>query len=194
MKDKSKKVFDIFYSWNFGSINIRTGDEKSEGSKMYMVTKDVARKNLLFCSLQEVRYRNIGNEVISLDTGENYAFKWSGPKRRRDGGVGVLIKICNEISFEDPDIATPRLLAMNLKICGFNVRLVNAYAPTDCDSSESKKDDFYRLLRKACATQKNQKLIVTGDFNATTSVSLTNSKYNGTQIIATPYATTMARE
>ena len=80
MKNKSKKVFDIFYSWNFGSINIRTGDEKSEGSKMYMVTKDVARKSLLFCSLQEVRYRNIGNEVISLDTGENYAFKWSGPK------------------------------------------------------------------------------------------------------------------
>ena len=48
------------------SINIQTGDEKSEGSKMYMVTKDVARKKLLFCSLQEVRYKNISNEVISL--------------------------------------------------------------------------------------------------------------------------------
>ena len=66
MKIKHKESFDIFYSWNFGSINIRTGDEKSEGSKMYMVTKDVARKSLLFCSLQEVRYRNIGNEVIKV--------------------------------------------------------------------------------------------------------------------------------
>ena len=186
MKNKSKKVFDIFYSWNFGSINIRTGDEKSEGSKMYMVTKNVASKNLLFCSLQEVRYRNNGDKIISLDTGESYAFKWSGPKRRRDAGVGVLIKKCDEVSCEDPDIMNPRLIAMNLKVCGFNIRLVNAYAPTDSDSSESKKDEFYRLLRKACITQKNQKLIVTGDFNATTSVSLTKCNYNGTQIIDDP--------
>ena len=51
---------------------------------------------------------------------------------------------------------------------------------------KAKKDDFYRLLRKACITQKNQKLIVTGDFNATTSVSLTNCKFNGTQIVDDP--------
>ena len=143
-------------------------------------------ENLLFCSLQEVRYRNNGNKDINLDTGESYIFKWSGPKRRRDAGVAVLIKQCDEISFEDPDVMNPRLMAMNLKICGFNIRLVNAYAPTDSHGSESKKDEFYRLLRKACVTQNNQKLIVTGDFNAKTSVSLTNCNYNGTQIIDDP--------
>ena len=73
---------------------------------------------------------------------------------------------------------------MNLKICGFNIR--RTYAPTDSHGSASKKDEFYRLLRKACVTQNNQKLIVTGDFNATTSVSLTNCNYNGTQIIDDP--------
>ena len=107
--------------------------------KMYMVSKDVAR-NLLFSSLQEVRYRNNGNKVITLDTGESYIFKWSGPKRRRDAGVAVLIKQCDEISYEDLDVMNPRLMAMNLKICGFNIHLVNAYAPTDSHGSESKKD------------------------------------------------------
>ena len=50
-----------------------------------------------------------------------------------------MIKICNEISFEDPDIATPKLLAMNLKICGFNVRLVNAYAQQILIAVKAKK-------------------------------------------------------
>ena len=61
MKDKSKKVFDIFYSWNFGSINIRTGDEKSEGSKMYMVTKDVPERIYYF-----VHYKKFDTEILVM--------------------------------------------------------------------------------------------------------------------------------
>ena len=41
-----------------GSINIRTGNEKSEGAKMYAITKEVARAGRYFCLLQEVHYRN----------------------------------------------------------------------------------------------------------------------------------------
>ena len=65
---------------------------KSEGSKMYMITKQVAQAKLSFCCLQEVRHRNTGNKIISLDTGEQYIFIWCGQKRRRDAGVGILIK------------------------------------------------------------------------------------------------------
>ena len=59
-----------FYSWNFGTINIRSGKEKSEGSKMYMITKQVAQTKLSFCC-QEVRHRNTSNKITSLDTGKN---------------------------------------------------------------------------------------------------------------------------
>ena len=45
-----------FHSWNFGTINIRSGKEKSEGSNLYMITKEVAEAKLLFCCLQEVRF------------------------------------------------------------------------------------------------------------------------------------------
>ena len=33
----------IFQSWSFGTINIRSGKEKDEGGKIYLVSKEVAR-------------------------------------------------------------------------------------------------------------------------------------------------------
>ena len=173
-----------FYNWSFGSINIRTGKEKSEGARIYMITKEVARKKLLFCSLQEVRYRNNGHKVISLDTGESYVFLWSGHKKRRDAGVGILIKMCNDITFEDPDVQDPRLMAIDMKINGLEVRLINAYAPTNCDKSECQKNNFYRMVKKACIKQnKRQKLIINGDFNATTATSLKQCYFDGKNVI-----------
>ena len=149
-----------------------------------MIAKEAARAKVQFCTLQEVRYRNSGRKIISLDTGESYIFLWCGRKKRRDAGVGILIKQSKDVSIEEPDITDPRVMAMNIQIKGFNIRLVNAYAPTNSDGSDNQKDVFYRLLRKACTKQhKHQKLLVTGDFNATTSVSLKQSFYDGNTII-----------
>ena len=33
----------LFHLWKLGTVNIRTGKEKSEGAKMYAITKEVAR-------------------------------------------------------------------------------------------------------------------------------------------------------
>ena len=71
-------------------------------------------------------------------------------RNRRDAGVGILIKQCQEITFEDPDIADPRMMAMNIKVKGFNIRLVNGYAPTNCYGTDNQKDTFYRMAKKAC--------------------------------------------
>ena len=171
---------ELFYKWNFGTINIRTGNEKNEEARIYMVAKQVAEAKLLVCSLQEVRYRNNGKQIINLDTGESLMFYWSGPKKRRDNGVGIMIKQCKEVSFDDPDVMDARTIAMNIKVKGYAIRLVNAYAPTNCDSSESSKDTFYRLLRKSTKKQfKQQKLIVNGDLNATTELSTKQFYYDG---------------
>ena len=77
-----------------------------------------------------------------------------------------------------------RIMAMNIKVNGFNIRLVNAYAPTNCDDSVNKKYMFYRTLRKACVKQyKHQKLVVNGDFNATTSVSTQQCHFDGIKLV-----------
>ena len=67
-----------FKKWSFGTINIRSGKEKEEGAKIYAVVKEVNRAGLLFCCLQEVKYRNTGSKLIVLDTGESYEFHWCG--------------------------------------------------------------------------------------------------------------------
>ena len=37
---------DAFKKWKLGSLNIRSGKEKSEGAKMYCIAKEVARAGL----------------------------------------------------------------------------------------------------------------------------------------------------
>ena len=175
---------DDFKKWKLGSINIRSGKEKSEGAKMYCIAKEVARAGLSICLIQEVRYRNNDQRKIRLNTGEEYEFIWSGPKRRREAGVGFLIKVENGISYSKPDVQDPRLIAMNIIIHGFKLRIVNVYSPTDTDGTMQQKDEFYRKVRKSCKSlQKNYKLLVCGDFNAITSVVLSNTYYNGTNIV-----------
>ena len=138
---------------------------------------------LLFCCLQEVRYRNSGNKLIELNTGESYEFHWCGQKKRREAGVGILIKVQPGIDICPPDINDPRIMAIDLKIHGFNIRVVNGYSPTDCGGSTNQKDNFYRSMKAACVTkQKHQKLIVVGDLNAKTHVATYKSCYDGTNI------------
>ena len=111
-------------------------------------------------------------------------FFWSGQKKRRNAGVGILIKKAKDITFKEPDIWDPHVLAMNIQVKGFSIRLVNVYSPTNCDGSESQKDAFYRLVKKASVKQhKHQKLLVCGDFNATTAVSLKQTHFDGKNII-----------
>ena len=173
-----------FKKWSFGTINIRSGKEKDEGAKMYLVAKEIEKAGLSFCCLQEVKYRNSGKKLIRLDNGVSYEFQWCGMKKRREAGVGFLIRVDHNIVVKETEILDPRVIAINLKIYGFNTRVVNVYAPTETESSKSKKDSFYRLLKTACRkSEKHEKLIVAGDFNAKTSLALKKCCYDGTSTI-----------
>ena len=197
--DKSKKLENNnnnngplrnrqFQTWSFGTINIRSGKEKSEGAKIYMVAKEAAAAGLTFCCLQEVKYLNFGKKLVRLDTGESFEFHWCGKRKRREAGVGFLIRVDPKISIKDPDIRGPRIMAIDLNVYGFNIRVVNAYAPTNSDGSENEKNTFYKQLRKACKKEeKHQKLIVAGDFNANTSIAFKQCFYNGRMVIQDEY-------
>ena len=105
-------------------------------------------------------------------------------KKRRTAGVGILIKCDKNVEIDGPDSEDPRLLCFNLKIYGFNIRLVNVYAHTEISGSTNQKDIFYRSLLKACEKKgKHKKLLVVGDINATTILGLQNSNYDGSQVM-----------
>ena len=172
------------HNWEFGTLNIRSGKEKQEGARMYMITKEVARAKLSVCCLQEVRYLNTGKKIIQLNTGEKYSFFWSGKKKRREAGVGMLIKTDRGITFEEPGYQDARIMAINMVVHGFKVRFVNCYSPTNVKESESAKNEFYRNLKKVCKNcPKNYKLVVCGDFNAETSIVYNKTEFNCSQLI-----------
>ena len=112
-----------------------------------------------FLLLQEVRQRDKGSKIIEIDNGDKFEFHWSGFKHKREAGVGILIRMSNDIKINDPEFTELRVMGMNLKVNGFNLRVVNAYAPTNCDKTPDQKRKFYNDLTKACSTNcKNQKL------------------------------------
>ena len=47
--------------------------------------------------IYSVKYRNSGTKEIRLDNGESYEFHWCGMKKRREAGVGLLIKVDQNI-------------------------------------------------------------------------------------------------
>ena len=52
---KPTKFNKDFKNW---SINIH-GAEKNDGSKIYSIAKELAKANIAFCCLREVRWRNV---------------------------------------------------------------------------------------------------------------------------------------
>ena len=172
-----------FHSWTLGTLNIQSGKEKSLGAKIYGIPKKITHAQISVCCLQEVRYLNSGCKLIRLDTGENFKFFWCGKKKRRDLGVAVLIRDDPRIYVDEPDVKDPILMVVNITVHGFKIRLVNAYAPTE-DGSDNEKDAFYRTLGKASKTDsRHRKLLIAGDLNATTSVSLKHCAYDWSKIV-----------
>ena len=140
--------------------------------------------NLDFCCLQEVRHRGTGRNIIELNSGQKYEFLWCGQKKRRDKGVGFLIKQDKQICYSDPDFQNPRVMAMNIDVYGFKVRVVCVYSPTNCDGTQQMKDEFYRDIRKATQIKdKNRKLIVLGDFKGLVISFLTYFFFNQSKVL-----------
>ena len=105
---------------------------------MYAVAKEACRANLTICALQEVRWTGSGAQVIEVNTGEQYEFHWSGYKRKREAGVGLLIRQSPDIVIGDVNYIGPRLMSASISIKGFNTKVIVAYAPTDATNTYSK--------------------------------------------------------
>ena len=139
-----------FKNWSFGTINIQSGHEKNEGGKIYSVAKEIVKANLAFCCLQEVCWRGTGSKIITLDTGKSFEFHWADYKKKRQAGTGILIRVEPNIEINSPNINDARvIMGIDLKINGFNIRVANAYAPTEATGTISQKQSFYFLLSKA---------------------------------------------
>jgi len=63
--------------------------------------KDIST-NIAFCCLQEVQWRDVGAKIVKVNIGEMFEFHWAGYKKKRQAGVGILIKIHPDIEITSP--------------------------------------------------------------------------------------------
>ena len=152
-----------FHQWKAGTINIRTG---SEDWRLEEAVRQIDRSGLTICALQEVRKLEQGNTIIKV-ANSKYEIHWCGRKRLRRDGVALVIRIDPRIIIREISYISPRLISASIEVYGCKTKVIAIYAPTE-ESTESSKDSFYHQLCKHLTTNKNEKLIVLGDFNATT--------------------------
>ena len=53
-----------------------------------------------------------------------------------------MTKVDKDITYSEPDIQDPRVIAMNITVQGFKLRIVNVYFSTKTDRTISQKDNF----------------------------------------------------
>ena len=159
-----------FFKWKAGQINVQSG---SDDFKTHFILDDCKKANLDVVCMQEVR--RIGNDSLSY---AGYDFYWCGKKLKRKHGVGIAVKKSKDIVVNNVLSCSPRLMAMDVTICGCKIRVISAYAPTE-NSVPSSKQTFYRELKKLCVVEQNRKICINGDFNATTSIGLRHSCFDG---------------
>ena len=117
-----------------------------------------------------------------------FRIHWSGYKKKRQAGVGILVRIHNDIDISTPDFSDPRMMAIDLKVNGFNIR-VNGYATTHRIrrdwTTKTQLNKNSNLNKAIVKTQKKQKAIIVGDFNATTSISHKRCFFDGRTLLLT---------
>ena len=183
--NKKKNLQRKFKKWSFGTVNIRTDSDKIEQeAKLYDKMKQINKSGVIFCGLQEVRRTGSGHKLVELDTGEKYDFYWSGFKQKREHGVGILIKHAKGVIVDDISPINQRLMSASLSIHGFKLKVIVAYAPTDC-TKDHQKQSFYCELNKLTKTRdhKKQKILVIGDFNATTDIASKRCYFDGKKFV-----------
>ena len=88
---KNTTASRLQHQFNAGSINVRTAtcDAKCEE----VIAREADRANLTICGLQETRRLKKGEVILNIPGKKSqYIFHWSGFERKREYGVGLLIR------------------------------------------------------------------------------------------------------
>ena len=150
------------------TINVRT---LQDDMKLASIIKSAHRLGIDILSMQEVRRTGNGVFMFMIYHWKGWQLIWSGHKRKREHGVGILIAPHVELD-EHTEHLQAWVISATLVVKGMRLAILNVYSPTDCTKSDAAKSQFYSALNKAKA-QLNQtpsyKLITLGDWNATIS-------------------------
>ena len=144
----------IFGTWNVRAIN----------GKELELTEEMDKYKIDILAITETKKKGQGVENV----GPNHTLIFSGveEKERARAGVGLLIHKSKEKLIESWNFISPRILEVNIKPNGRDIKLLIAYGPNE-DANKEEKDIFENDLQLAAEKLKNrQELMVLGDLNA----------------------------
>ena len=150
------------------TINVRTCQDDM---KLADIVKAASQLKLDVLAMQETRRINSGVFTFEDESIKGWQLIWTGHKRKRHHGVAILL--APHVTLEEHNVyLDARIIAAKVKVGNMRLALLNAYAPTEANGSETVKSSFYKALSKAkSALGKTPKfkLVTLGDFNATIS-------------------------
>ena len=139
--------------------------------KLADIVKAASQLKLDVLAMQETRRINSGVFTFEDESIKGWQLIWTGHKRKRHHGVAILL--APHVTLEEHNVyLDARIIAAKVKVGNMRLALLNAYAPTEANGSETAKLSFYKALSKAkSALGKTPKfkLVTLGDFNATIS-------------------------
>ena len=156
------------------TINVRTLQDDIKLAKVIQAAQDCKIDVL---AMQETR--RIGSESMEFQDKSLKGWKlvWSGCKRKRLHGVGVLL--APHVQLESFTEHLPARILSCMIICkGMKLAILNVYSPTD-SANDAAKAAFYSALNKAKTSldeTPSYKIIPLGDFNATISSASKDSR------------------
>ena len=156
------------------TINVRTLQDEI---KLATTVKAAQKLEFDILALQETRIISNGLVVFDDESIKGWQLVYSGHKRKRQHGVGILLAPhVKLISYEEHLQA--RIISATVCVRGMRVAILNVYAPTDASQADSAKSIFFAAMTKAKTNldlTPKYKVITLGDFNATISAASKDS-------------------
>ena len=152
-----------FNNIRIATINVRTAQDDI---KLATIVKTASDLGIDILAMQEVRCTSSGILTFEDESLKGWQFIWSGHKRKREHGVGILL--APHVKLENHQEHLPaRIISATICVKGMKLTALNVYAPTEITKSDSTKSAFYSALSKVKTylegTQK-YKLVTLGDF------------------------------
>ena len=155
---------NIDMNFTIGAWNVRTTNDSDDSIRperaTAIITRELSKANIDICALSEVRREGQGNLVE-----RDYTIYWSGGTKK-EAGVGFAIS--NKLSsFVMTTVPISDMLMVSRIQPHFRkyLKLVSVYAPT-MQRSQEEKELFYQSLTDILRSERDDLLIILGDFNA----------------------------
>ena len=141
------------------TINART---LSSRLKQEEILHEIEINKQQITLIQESRIPGFG-----IESRGQYTLIHSGQKVHKHNGVAIILSPDVQLIDADTENSNDRLLAVKVIVKGLRLQLISGYAPTN-EAKDSAKDTFYRQLQKIVnLCDKEYKLILGADMNAT---------------------------